>query len=79
MLRQSGLSYSEIAATIIAMARNLRLHVVADGVETEQQAVFLQQEGCDLAQGLFYAPPMPPSEFPDYYRSRMAVASQIKA
>jgi len=48
-----------IIKTIIGMAHNLDLRVVAEGVETEQQVVFLQQNKCDLMQGYFFARPMP--------------------
>jgi diguanylate cyclase (GGDEF)-like protein/PAS domain S-box-containing protein len=53
----------EIAATIIAMARNLKLHVLAEGVETEAQLAFLRQHGCDAYQGYLYSRPVPASEF----------------
>lgn len=54
--------YEKIASAIIAMAKNLGLKVVAEGVETDQQMHFLQARGCDLAQGDFIARPMLPSE-----------------
>ena len=47
----------EIAATIIAMARGLRLHVVAEGVETREQLTFLMRHGCDQFQGYFFSKP----------------------
>jgi EAL domain-containing protein (putative c-di-GMP-specific phosphodiesterase class I) len=53
----------EIAATIIAMARNLKLHVLAEGVETQEQLAFLQLHGCDAFQGYLYSPPVPATEF----------------
>ncbi|MFZ5467764.1 MAG: EAL domain-containing protein [Pseudomonadota bacterium] len=49
----------EIAATIIAMARNLRLEVLAEGVETEAQLAYLRSRGCDMAQGYYFSPPVP--------------------
>jgi diguanylate cyclase (GGDEF)-like protein/PAS domain S-box-containing protein len=48
----------EIAATIIAMARTLRLQVVAEGVETAEQLEFLRRHGCDNCQGFLISPPM---------------------
>ena len=53
----------EIAATIIAMARNMKLHVLAEGVETEEQLAFLQLHGCDAFQGYLFSPPVPAIEF----------------
>ena len=48
----------EIAATIIAMGRNLHMQVIAEGVETAEQAVFLQAHGCVLGQGFLYSRPL---------------------
>ena len=47
-----------IAATIIAMARNLNLEVVAEGVETEEQRTFLQERGCHIMQGRLFSAPV---------------------
>ncbi len=49
----------EIAATIIAMARNLKLRVIAEGVETQAQLDFLARQGCHACQGFFLGRPMP--------------------
>lgn len=51
-----------ITETILAMARTLKLEVVAEGVETDAQAAFLTQHGCRIMQGYFYARPMPIAE-----------------
>lgn len=48
-----------IATAIIAMAQRLGLQVVAEGVETEQQAHFLRQHQCYLVQGYLFAEPIP--------------------
>lgn len=52
----------EIAAAVIGMARALKLKVVAEGVETEEQAAILRELGCDIAQGYLYGRPVPLAE-----------------
>ncbi len=47
-----------IAATVIAMARNLNLEVIAEGVETEEQRTFLRERGCYIMQGRLFSPPV---------------------
>ncbi len=53
----------EIAATIIAMARNLNLRVIAEGVETTAQLEFLTRQGCYACQGYLFGRPIPADEF----------------
>ena len=48
---------------IIAMAHSLNITVVAEGVETEQQHQYLQQRGCNQAQGFRYSKAVPGGEF----------------
>jgi len=48
-----------IARTIIAIGHQLRMQVVAEGVETSQQAQFLRELGCDQLQGYLFSPPVP--------------------
>jgi len=60
---------AEIVRTIIALARALRLQVVAEGVETEDQAEFLRSCGCERAQGYLYARPMPAAQLVDWMRA----------
>ena len=52
----------EIAAAIIALARNLRLEVLAEGVETAAQLAFLREQGCDTYQGYLCSRPVPAAE-----------------
>src|SRR6267143_1996253 len=52
-----------VAQTIISLARNLKLKVVGEGVETGAQFEFLKKHDCDEAQGFHLAKPMPASEF----------------
>jgi diguanylate cyclase len=53
-----------IVHTIIELAHTLGLEVVAEGVETEEQAALLKEMGCDFAQGYHFARPLPPHEIP---------------
>lgn len=53
-----------IVRTIIAMAHNLKMEVVAEGVETPGQLDFLHASGCELAQGYLFARPVPAEEIP---------------
>ena len=53
---------AEIVLTIIAIARNLKLRVIAEGVETGEQLAYLHGHGCDEIQGYYYSPPLPPEE-----------------
>jgi len=55
-------SDSNIVITIIRMAHNLGLKVIAEGVEDEKQLQFLQQHGCDEVQGFFFSKPISPEE-----------------
>ena len=48
---------SEILQTIISLAKNLRMRVVAEGIETESQLHVLQNLGCDFGQGYLMAKP----------------------
>ncbi|MCV4776108.1 EAL domain-containing protein, partial [Escherichia coli] len=48
---------SEILRTVILLAKNLRMRVVAEGIETESQLALLQQLGCDYGQGFLIAKP----------------------
>lgn len=52
-----------IVEEIISMATKINIKTICEGVETEQQRDFLKQAGCDMAQGFFYARPMPLEEF----------------
>jgi diguanylate cyclase (GGDEF)-like protein/PAS domain S-box-containing protein len=52
-----------IVVSIIALAHNLQLRVIAEGVESEEQLEFLRRHGCDEMQGYFFSRPVAPPEF----------------
>ena len=52
-----------ITSAIIAMARGLKLAVIAEGVETESQAALLRRQGCQFLQGYLFSRPVPAPEF----------------
>jgi diguanylate cyclase (GGDEF)-like protein len=59
-----------IVRSLIGMAHNLDLGVIAEGVETSQQADFLLKENCEEAQGFLYAKPLPATEFEAYLKTQ---------
>jgi diguanylate cyclase (GGDEF)-like protein/PAS domain S-box-containing protein len=65
----SSLENTAIVRSIIAMAHNLGLEVIAEGVENELQAAFLRKEKCEELQGYLYGKPMPAREFEARYLS----------
>ena len=59
-----------IVKAIIAMAHNLNLKVIAEGVEDEHQLEFLKEHKCDIIQGYLFSPPVPAAEFSDLLTRR---------
>jgi diguanylate cyclase (GGDEF)-like protein/PAS domain S-box-containing protein len=57
--------------TIILMAHSLKLHVIAEGVETEAQADFLRASGCEQAQGYLFGRPVAADEFTKLLQSKL--------
>jgi diguanylate cyclase len=59
-----------IVHAIISLAHSLRLKVIAEGVETEQQLEFLRSLGCDQYQGFFCSPAMNAEDFAEMMRDK---------
>jgi diguanylate cyclase (GGDEF)-like protein len=61
---------ASICRAVIAIAHNLRLGVVAEGVETEGQASYLARHYCESLQGYYFSKPIPPDEITALLRRR---------
>ncbi len=59
-----------IVMHVISMAKDLKMEVLAEGVETKDQKEFLQEARCDMIQGYYFARPMPLKEFELLYRGQ---------
>jgi EAL domain-containing protein (putative c-di-GMP-specific phosphodiesterase class I) len=61
-----------ITSAIIAMAHRLNLEIVAEGIETEVQRNYLQQQGCQMGQGYLFSKPLPPAMFAELLDSHVS-------
>jgi diguanylate cyclase (GGDEF)-like protein len=59
-----------IVSAVIAMAKTLKIKVVAEGVETAEQLDYLKAQGCDEIQGYFFSRPMPAWSIPGFLTGR---------
>jgi EAL domain-containing protein (putative c-di-GMP-specific phosphodiesterase class I) len=60
--------------TVIALGHNLGLTVIAEGVETEAQRLFLAESGCELFQGYLFSQALPADAFATYVRTSAKAA-----
>jgi diguanylate cyclase (GGDEF)-like protein len=64
-----------LTAAIIAMGKSLSLTVVAQGVETKEQADFLREHCCDELQGFYFKRPVSATEFTELLKAQLAVGT----
>ncbi len=55
----------ELVKSIIGLGKNLGMKIIAEGVETKEEAIKIKELGCDCVQGYFFAKPMPEKEVGD--------------
>jgi diguanylate cyclase (GGDEF)-like protein/PAS domain S-box-containing protein len=68
---------ASIALAILALAHGLELGTVAEGVETEEQAAFLREAGCQTLQGYLFSRPKPPDELVPLLRSTKGAGTGV--
>jgi diguanylate cyclase (GGDEF)-like protein/PAS domain S-box-containing protein len=68
---------STIVTAVISMGRSLRLRVIAEGVETQQELAFLRARLCDEAQGFHFSRPVPPQQFANLLKNGIPEASVV--
>ena len=63
-----------IVGAIVTLAESLGFDIIAEGVETQQQALVLQEQRCRRVQGFLYSPPLPAPAFEEFVRNRNSAA-----
>jgi len=66
-----------IACSIIALAHSLRLKVIAEGVETEDQLAYLASHSCDAIQGYYFSRPMLPAQCEQFFLDDKRLSSNL--
>lgn len=64
---------TEITLTILSMAKQLKLNVIAEGVENVEQAAFLRKHGCDEFQGFLFSKPVSSENLTDLLKNGISV------
>ncbi|MBL4747355.1 MAG: EAL domain-containing protein [Magnetovibrio sp.] len=69
---------ASIVSAICSIGRNLRLAVIAEGVENEFEVPMLEEMGCTMIQGYLYGKPMPIDEFREIFSPNNIIVSELK-
>jgi diguanylate cyclase (GGDEF)-like protein len=70
---------ASIVRSVIDLSHNLGLQVVAEGVENKQTLDMLAELGCDMAQGYYLSPPIPPAQFVSWLGERSRLPHPVAA
>jgi predicted signal transduction protein with EAL and GGDEF domain len=71
--------YAAVLYSVLELARNLHLQVVADGLETAEQVMMLQAMGCNLGQGSYFGLPVAASEAEKMLEARSSAVPALSA
>src|SRR5699024_3755507 len=58
-----------IVKSMIHMSHSLNMKVIAEGVETKEQLMFLEKEKCDEMQGFYFSKPLPPQQLTEWLKT----------
>ena len=67
-----------IVRSVLRLAQQLQIKTIAEGVETAEQLEFLSDAGCDMAQGFYFARPMPGEKYHDLIADEQSGAYAVK-
>ena len=67
----------EIVKSVITLAHNLKMRVVAEGVEEEEHLTMLSEYGCDYIQGYYYSKPLSAADATAYIASGMSQPDKL--
>lgn len=70
----SSSTLQQVAGSMIKLGKSLNMLVVAEGVETKEDAEFLEKHDCDILQGYYFTKPLPKTDF-EHYLDRVGVSS----
>ncbi|BBB27062.1 EAL domain-containing protein [Amphritea japonica] len=70
---------TEITLTILTIGKRLGMSVIAEGIETQEQATFLRNNGCDEFQGFMYSHPLPADKMTQLLRDGATIGINLKS